>query len=75
MADFVGDHFMRRFVAYFRFFEWKNLYYPSREIEATPSVFGLRYEDVNFISEDGRMLHGWWSSAPASARNGHPLSW
>ena len=49
---------------YLRFFEWRNLYYPSRELDATPSVFGLQYEDVNFISEDGRMLHGWWIPHP-----------
>ena len=50
--------------AYLRFFEWRNLYYPAHEIDATPSVFGLQYEDVNFISEDGRMLHGWWIPHP-----------
>ena len=51
-------------LAYLRFFEWRNLYYPAQKIEATPSVFGLQYEDVNFISEDGRMLHGWWIPHP-----------
>ena len=51
-------------LAYLRFFEWRNLYYPAHQIEATPSLFGLQYEDVNFISEDGRMLHGWWIPHP-----------
>jgi len=50
--------------AYLRFFEWRNLYYPAHKIESTPDVFGLQYEDVNFISEDGRMLHGWWIPHP-----------
>jgi uncharacterized protein len=50
--------------AYLRFFEWRNLYYPSSVIDSTPAVFGLQYEDVNFISEDGRMLHGWWIPHP-----------
>jgi fermentation-respiration switch protein FrsA (DUF1100 family) len=50
--------------AYLRFFEWRNLYCPAHEIESTPAVFGLQYEDVNFISEDGRMLHGWWIPHP-----------
>ena len=49
---------------YLRFFEWRNLYYPARTIESTPAVFGLQYEDVNFISEDGRLLHGWWIPHP-----------
>jgi fermentation-respiration switch protein FrsA (DUF1100 family) len=46
--------------AYLRFFEWRNLYHPAHKIEVTPSEFGLQYEDVNFMSEDGRALHGWW---------------
>lgn len=50
--------------AYLRFFEWRNLYYPAHEIESTPAGFSLQYEDVNFISEDGRMLHGWWIPHP-----------
>ena len=50
--------------AYLRFFEWRNLYYPAKEIDSTPATFGLQYEDVNFISEDGRLLHGWWIPHP-----------
>ncbi|MFH0953430.1 MAG: alpha/beta hydrolase [Verrucomicrobiota bacterium] len=46
--------------AYLRWFEWRNLYYPSRTVETTPSTLGLDYEDVTFISEDGRVLRGWW---------------
>jgi uncharacterized protein len=50
--------------AYIRFFEWRNLFYPVHEIEATPSLLGLQYEDVFFMSEDGRLLHGWWIPHP-----------
>lgn len=49
-----------------RFFEWKNLYYPSIPIEVTPENFGLEYEDVQFVAEDGNELHGWWIPHPAA---------
>ncbi|OQW95989.1 MAG: hypothetical protein BWK77_06590 [Verrucomicrobia bacterium A1] len=45
---------------YLRYFEWRNVFAPSLEIESTPAEFGLEFEDVTFISEDGRLLHGWW---------------
>ena len=56
--------------AYLRFFEWRNLYYPAKEIDSTPATFGLQYEDVNFISEDGRLLHGWWIPHPEARGTG-----
>jgi hypothetical protein len=43
-----------------RWFEWKQLYFPSREITFRPSHCGLDYEDVTFVSEDDARLHGWW---------------
>ncbi|MBN1268262.1 MAG: alpha/beta hydrolase [Kiritimatiellae bacterium] len=45
---------------YLRYFEWKNLYYPARRLEATPADMTLAYEDVAFVAEDGCRLHGWW---------------
>mgnify|MGYP003586132247 CR=1 FL=1 len=46
--------------AYLRYFEWRNLYYPARELQDTPADAGLEYEDVAFVAEDGVALHGWW---------------
>lgn len=46
--------------AYLRWFEWKNIYYPTRTLEATPASVHLDYEDVTFITDDGHVLHGWW---------------
>lgn len=46
--------------AYLRYFEWKQLFKPSRLIEATPAAVGLEFEDVAFVSEDDTQLHGWW---------------
>ncbi|MFH0881139.1 MAG: alpha/beta hydrolase [Lentisphaerota bacterium] len=45
---------------YLRYFEWRNVFYPSREFTATPADFGLEFEDVLFVAEDGGLLHGWW---------------
>ncbi len=45
---------------YLRYFEWRNLFFPTRPIQATPADFGLDYEDVKFVAEDGCLLHGWW---------------
>jgi fermentation-respiration switch protein FrsA (DUF1100 family) len=44
----------------FRFFEWKMLYFPRVEIEATPALVGLQFEDITFVTEDGVKLNGWW---------------
>ena len=46
--------------AYLRYFEWRNVYYPSHDMQGTPADLGLAFDDVTFISEDGRLLHGWW---------------
>ena len=35
------------------------IYFPSRQIEATPESVGLRYEDVYFKTTDGIRLNGW----------------
>jgi fermentation-respiration switch protein FrsA (DUF1100 family) len=43
-----------------RFFERKNLYFPMRNIEATPGAIGLEYEDVRLMTEDGVRLAGWF---------------
>jgi len=45
---------------FFRYFEWKSIYYPTRRIMMTPADAGLEYEDVQFVAEDGVELHGWW---------------
>ena len=36
------------------------LYFPERELTATPSEAGLAYEDVSFTTDDGITLHGWF---------------
>lgn len=40
--------------------ERKYFFFPSREMNGTPSHWGLSCEDVNFRSADGVRLHGWY---------------
>lgn len=43
-----------------RWFEWRSVYVPSRAMAGDPSAVGLAFEDVQFMTEDARLLHGWW---------------
>lgn len=49
---------------YARYLEWKNLYYPMRQLEATPADIRLEYRDVFFYTEDNIKLHGWFIPYP-----------
>ena len=42
------------------------VYFPTRELEATPRALGLGYEDVRLTAEDGVRLHGWFIAAPVA---------
>ena len=41
-------------------FEWKNIFHPTRKLAATPTAVGLDFEDVFFVADDAVRLHGWW---------------
>jgi pimeloyl-ACP methyl ester carboxylesterase len=43
--------------------EWRHVFRPSRELPGDPSDVGLVFEDLTFVAEDGRRLHGWWIPA------------
>lgn len=47
----------------FRLFEWRSVYYPTKRLDYSPAAFGLPYENVEFVAEDGVRLHGWWLPA------------
>lgn len=36
------------------------IYFPSRELDATPGDAGMEFDDVEFRSSDGVSLHGWF---------------
>lgn len=47
-------------VAILRNLERKLIFFPMKEIAATPHDAGLEYEDVEFSSSDRTRLHGWF---------------
>ncbi|MFH1853721.1 MAG: alpha/beta hydrolase [Candidatus Omnitrophota bacterium] len=47
-------------LAYFRYFEYRSLYFPEKDIESTPEFLGLRYEDIYFKAQDGTQLNAWF---------------
>jgi fermentation-respiration switch protein FrsA (DUF1100 family) len=49
------------------------LYFPLRQLEASPAAHGLVFQDVAFAAEDGVRLHGWWIAARGQDRLGHVL--
>jgi fermentation-respiration switch protein FrsA (DUF1100 family) len=42
------------------------IYFPIRNLDATPHALGLDYEDVRIATEDGVRLHGWYVPAPSA---------
>ena len=57
--------------AYFRYFERKSIYFPTKTIEFTPRDVGLRYEDLFFVTDDEVRLNGWF--VPAESARGSLL--
>ncbi len=45
---------------FFRWLERSNLWAPTKTDYGTPQNVGLTYEDVNFDTEDGVRLNGWY---------------
>ena len=46
-------------VRYMSFLDQMMVYFPERELSATPADVGLDYEDVSLRAADGTKLHGW----------------
>jgi pimeloyl-ACP methyl ester carboxylesterase len=40
-------------------------FFPFRGIQETPASAGLPYSDVEIVTSDGVMLHGWWLEHPS----------
>jgi fermentation-respiration switch protein FrsA (DUF1100 family) len=45
--------------------EQRYVYFPDRELVATPAAVDLVYEEVRFAAADGMRLHGWYLSGEA----------
>jgi len=48
---------------WFRYFEWKSIFFPTREIFDTPKAFGFDYEDIYIKTEDGQTINAWFIPA------------
>jgi hypothetical protein len=48
------------FLAIIRYIERHSIYFPMKGIAVTPQAEGLAYEDVYFVTSDGKRLHGWF---------------
>lgn len=49
--------------AYFFFFQSSFVYFPHKDIQATPKQLGMKYKEVDFVSKDGKKLNGWFIPA------------
>ncbi len=45
---------------YFKYFEIRSIYFPTKPIEFYPKEIGLSYEDIFFKAEDNVLLNGWF---------------
>lgn len=54
------------FAIYLKYYEKRGIYFPLKEIEFTPDDFGLRYEDIYFMTKDKVKLNGWFIKAKDS---------
>lgn len=43
------------------------IFHPNKDINSTPEAWGLKYEDVAFVTEDGLTLNGWFIPGRAGA--------
>jgi uncharacterized protein len=59
------------FGALLYFYQGSFIYYPARELAATPDQFGLAYEPVSLKARDGILLSAWY--VPAEKERGTVL--
>jgi len=54
-----------------RWFEHRQVYAPTRTLEASGAELGRPFEDVRFLTSDGVSLHGWFFPANPGSPRGH----
>jgi hypothetical protein len=55
----------------FRRFEHSQVYYPYRQLEASPAELGRAFEDVRLKASDGVELHAWFFPADTNSARAH----
>ncbi|MFC1709342.1 alpha/beta hydrolase [Candidatus Omnitrophota bacterium] len=53
-------------LVWLRYFEWRSLFFPTREFSYTPETFGMEYEDVFIKTQDGPTINAWFVPAKDS---------
>ena len=56
------------FFMWARYVERHSLYFPVKDINFTPQVVGLPYEEACFDTSDGKRLYGWFIPAGGKAK-------
>ena len=51
----------------FILFERTRIFRPVRTLAMDPGRAGLSFEEIQFVTEDGTILHGWWIEAERSS--------
>jgi len=65
-ATFALIFFLIVMRVYFFLLEQQSLYYPTKVITQTPSVYKIPYEDICVDTIDKKKLHGWFVPAAGS---------
>jgi len=50
----------------FILFEKTRIFGPVRTLAMDPGIAGLSFEEIQFVTEDGTILRGWWIEAERS---------
>lgn len=45
-------------------FEERLIYFPTDELDVTPSALGLRHDEIELVTSDGERLHAWFLPSP-----------
>ena len=53
-------------IAYLRYFEYKALYYPTKDFDVSPKDMGSSYEDIYINTKDGIRINAWFIPADGS---------
>jgi fermentation-respiration switch protein FrsA (DUF1100 family) len=60
-------------VVVLRWFEHRQVFQPSRQMEEKGGLAGVPFEDVRFTTSDGVLLHGWFYPATGQRRTNQVL--
>lgn len=58
-------------VLFFRYFEWRSIFLPTKDFSYNPKTFNLEYEDIFLATHEGLKINAWY--VPAQAGRGYIL--